>query len=262
MDSKVVAFSGKGGVGKSTCLIFLLKYLISERPELKKLVIDADPDANIADLINKHIEFRDTLAGKLRDYRVKIEKNMKTIYDGEKSAIENEIFNAMMSLEGFDLIEMGRMEGEGCYCLVNDILKHGIDIIAENYAVTLIDSPAGLEHFSRKTGRRVTDLIIVVDPTQMAMRTMRRIVSMTGELSLEFKNIWILGNRFADDKIEDYLLDEIDKFEDNKKIKYLGYFENNSEINRHNLLGKSLLKISEENEIYQKSKKLYEKIFE
>ncbi|MGV9173535.1 MAG: AAA family ATPase [Promethearchaeia archaeon] len=262
MNKKVVAFSGKGGVGKTTSLILFLKYLIKEHPKLKTLVIDADPDANIADLINKNVQFRDTLAGKMRDYRIQVEQDVKSIYDGKKSAIESEIFNALMKLDNFHLLEMGRMEGEGCYCFINNVLKHGIDIIAENYDVTLIDSPAGLEHFSRKTGRRVTDLIIVVDPTQMAMKTMNRIIELTGELELEFEKIWVLGNRFPNQKIEELLLGELEQYENNEGIKYLGYLKNNSEINRHNLLGKNLLNLSEENEVYQQAKKIYKKILE
>ncbi|MCK4238776.1 MAG: AAA family ATPase, partial [Candidatus Lokiarchaeota archaeon] len=50
---KIICFAGKGGVGKSTLAILFLKYLISKFPKQKTLVIDADPDANISDLINK-----------------------------------------------------------------------------------------------------------------------------------------------------------------------------------------------------------------
>lgn len=261
MEKKVIAFSGKGGVGKSTSLVLLLKYLINEQPDLKLLVIDADPDANIADLIGKKVKFRDTLAGKMRDYRIQVEQKASSIYDGKKSAIESEIFNAMIRRENFDLLEMGRMEGEGCYCFINNVLKHGIDLISENYDVSLVDSPAGLEHFSRKTGRSVTDLIIVVDPTRMAMKTLDRIIELTDELELEFKNLWVLGNRFSEE-IEKHLVEKVKEHEQDERVHYLGFFENNSEINRHNLLGENLLKISDSNQVYQQAKEIYGKLFD
>ena len=48
---KIVAFSGKGGVGKTTSLVLFLKYLIDSKKAKDILVIDSDPDANVADVI-------------------------------------------------------------------------------------------------------------------------------------------------------------------------------------------------------------------
>ncbi|MHA2268858.1 MAG: nucleotide-binding protein, partial [Promethearchaeota archaeon] len=54
---KIVSFSGKGGVGKSTLLVLMLKYLLEKYDNLDILVIDADPDANIGDIIGRDIHF-------------------------------------------------------------------------------------------------------------------------------------------------------------------------------------------------------------
>ena len=45
---KIISFSGKGGVGKSTLLVLMLKYILETKKNLDILVIDADPDANIS----------------------------------------------------------------------------------------------------------------------------------------------------------------------------------------------------------------------
>ncbi|MFX1309132.1 MAG: carbon monoxide dehydrogenase, partial [Promethearchaeota archaeon] len=42
---KIISFSGKGGVGKSTLLVLMLKYLLEKFKDLDILIIDADPDA-------------------------------------------------------------------------------------------------------------------------------------------------------------------------------------------------------------------------
>ena len=34
----------------------------------------------------------------------------------------------------------------GCYCFINDVLKKVIDTLSQNYDVTLLGAPAGLEH--------------------------------------------------------------------------------------------------------------------
>ena len=41
-----------------------------------------------------------------------------------------------------------------------------IDTLSKNYDITLVDSHAGLEHFVRKTGRNVTGLVVVTDPSK------------------------------------------------------------------------------------------------
>ena len=47
---KIIAFSGKGGVGKTTSLVLFLKYLL-EKNDKDILVIYSDPDENLADVI-------------------------------------------------------------------------------------------------------------------------------------------------------------------------------------------------------------------
>ena len=61
---KIVAFTGKGGVGKTTSLVLFLKYLIESKKAKDILVIDSDPDANVADVIGEEIKFCDTIGGK------------------------------------------------------------------------------------------------------------------------------------------------------------------------------------------------------
>ncbi|KKK41830.1 MAG: CobQ/CobB/MinD/ParA nucleotide binding domain protein, partial [Candidatus Lokiarchaeum sp. GC14_75] len=62
---KIISFSGKGGVGKSTLLVLMLKYILETKENLDILVIDADPDANIGDIIGKEIHFKETVGGKM-----------------------------------------------------------------------------------------------------------------------------------------------------------------------------------------------------
>jgi CO dehydrogenase maturation factor len=137
-------------------------------------------------------------------------------------------------------------------------LKNVIDTLAENYQVTLIDSPAGLEHFSRKTSRDVTDLIIVSDPSKMGIQTMKRILEVTNEVELKFEKIWVLGNRFSDDFHE--ILEKSVKNLTDKRVKLLGFLPNDEEIEKFNFEGKSLLELPENNPAFQKAEEIYSKI--
>ncbi len=60
---------------------------------------------------------------------------------------------------------MGRPEGSGCYCSVNDLLRYGIERISKDFDLTIIDCEAGPEQVSRRVTQGVDFLIIVSDAT-------------------------------------------------------------------------------------------------
>ena len=255
---KIIAFSGKGGVGKTTSLVLFLKYILDNKKAEDILVIDSDPDANVADVIGEEIKFCDTLGGKMKVLKDKIQGFKISPTTPKNQLIESDVYNCLIEMDEFDLLEMGRQEGEGCYCFVNDVLKKVIDTLSKNYEITLLDSPAGLEHFARKTGRDVTDLVIVTDPSKMGIHTMKRILEITDELKLQFENFWVLGNRFPDD-LKEVLEREIDK-SDRDNIKLLGFISNNDEISKLNLMDGNLLELSTNNTSYQEAKQIFAKI--
>ena len=258
MATKIISFSGKGGVGKSTLLVLMLKYIIESKKFENILVIDADPDANIGDLIGEEIHFKQTIGGKMTEIKERIQKQMISLDVPKNQVIEAEFYETLIEMDDFDLIEMGRGEGEGCYCSVNNTLKHVIDVIAKNYDVVLIDAPAGLEYFARKTGQDVSDLIIVTDASKMGFHTMERIIEITNEVQLDFKNILILGNRFPDD-MQTLLEDRVKNISD-KKVHFLGALPYNEEVSKINLTGENLLELPNENKLYNSARNLFVEI--
>ena len=255
---KIISFSGKGGVGKSTLLVLMLKYLLEKFKDLNILVIDADPDANIGDLIGKEIKFKETVGGKMAELKQKIQKRQIPLEVSKDQIVESEVFDSLIEMDEFDILEMGRGEGSGCYCSINNYLKRIIDVLAKNYDFVLIDAPAGLEFFARKTGQDVTDLVIVSDPSKMGIHTMKRILEVTKEVNLKFENIWILGNRFPED-LREILEKEVAEIKD-EDVKLLGFVSNSDEISRMNIVGENLLELPDESEAYKTAKELFNKI--
>jgi len=260
LSPKVISFSGKGGVGKSTLLVLMLKHVIETKKYENILVIDADPDANIGDLIGKEIKFIETIGGKMTKLQERIQKRQIPLEVSKNQIIESEVFDALIEMDDFDLIEMGRSEGEGCFCSVNNALKRIIDVLAKNYDIVLIDAPAGLEYFARKTGQDVTDLIIVTDPSKMGFHTMERIVEVSKEVQLKFKQILVIGNRFPGD-LEDIILKRIENIDDDR-LKFLGILPYDEEISTFNLTGDNLLALSNDNPLYKSAKALFASIVE
>ena len=256
--NKIIAFAGKGGVGKTTSLVLFLKYVLENKKAQDILVIDSDPDANVADVIGEEVKFCDTIGGKMKILKDKIQ-NMKLSPNTPKNQlIESDVYTCLIEMDDFDLLEMGRSEGEGCFCFINDVLKRVIDTLSKNYDLTLLDSPAGLEHFARKTGRNVTDLVIVTDPSKMGIHTMKRILEIIDELTLKFDNIWILGNRFPEN-LKDILVKEVENL-NRDRVKLLGFISNNEEISKINIIGGNLIDLPRENRSYQEVKEIFAKI--
>ncbi|KKN63984.1 hypothetical protein LCGC14_0496210 [marine sediment metagenome] len=255
---KIISFSGKGGVGKSTLLVLMLKYILETKENLDILVIDADPDANIGDIIGKEIHFKETVGGKMAVLKQKIQKRLIPLDVSKDQIIESEVFEALIEMDDFDILEMGRGEGEGCFCSVNNALKRIIGVLSKNYDIVLIDAPAGLEFFARKIGRNVTDLVIISDPSKMGIHTMKRILEITKEVDLLFENIWIVGNRFPDN-VKEILEKEVASINE-QNVKILGFISNSDEISKMNIIGENLLLLPEESDAYKTAKQLFRTI--
>ena len=90
---------------------------------------------------------------------------------GDKHVREVIYEKCMQQGEGFNLLTMGRPEGPGCFCGVNELLKYGIDSVATEFDVVLIDCEAGPEQVSRRVTRSIDELILVIEPTVRSVQT-------------------------------------------------------------------------------------------
>ena len=83
---------------------------------------------------------------------------------------------------GFDLLAMGRPEGPGCYCFVNNLIRGHLDRLARSYRHVVLDCEAGLEHLSRRTAGRPDLLVCVASRSRMAAETVQRSLGVYLEL--------------------------------------------------------------------------------
>ncbi len=85
----------------------MLKYLLEKNKKFNILVIDADPDANIGDIIGKEIKFKETIGGKMTALKGKIQKRQIPLDAPKDQIIESEVFSALIEMDEFDILEMG-----------------------------------------------------------------------------------------------------------------------------------------------------------
>ncbi len=241
----VVSVSGKGGVGKTTFTALTLKYLLDVASNLDILLVDADPDSNLPDVLG--IDVKRTVGDVVNE--VKDSKyDLPPDFD-KKLYLEKQIFEILEEGRGFDLLVMGVTEREGCYCLVNSLLTTIVGMLLENYDVILMDMPAGLEHISRRTDRDVDILYILADGSKMSMQTVLRIKDLSEKLLTRFKKIFLVGNM-----VSSKLTSAFEKIAQSANITFAGIIPYDEIVAEYNFEGKPLLDVPINSKAYDATK--------
>jgi len=236
-EGKVISVSGKGGVGKTTVAALLLKNFI-KKSDKTVLVVDADPATNLPDVLGVKIE---KTVGMIVDELKKKSLNGNAFTISKENLLEAWIHEILVETPQFDLLAMGRSEGEGCYCMVNHMLTKIIDSLSKNYDVTLMDMEAGLEHLSRRTDRDVDVMLIVSDLTKMGLMTAVRIKELAKEVHINFKEMFVIGNRIPIG-YEEKFRSEVEKL----GLKVAGSLPIDQNVIEFSLMGKSFLLLPED----------------
>ena len=200
--SKIIAFAGKGGVGKTTVATLVVRYLTSTG-KTPVLAVDADPNSNLGETMGIKVT---STVGDIRENFMKDPQGVpsgmdKTIYFG---LLMNQ---AIIETPHFDLLVMGRQEGQGCYCMVNNILNNFTEELSASYKYMVVDNEAGMEHLSRRTSGKVDMLYLVTDYSLRGLRAVRRIYDMLEGLKLSIKEMGIIVTR-GPEKLSDVFLAE------------------------------------------------------
>ncbi|HAM38604.1 MAG TPA: hypothetical protein DCP53_04310 [Elusimicrobia bacterium] len=189
----IIAVAGKGGVGKSTITALIIKHLI-KRGQTPVLAVDADPNANLGYYLGVEcdVSISDLREDEFKNNPTGISKvdwlDLKT----QECIIETN--------SGFDILVMGKPEGPGCYCAVNNLLRTFIKKIGQQYKFVVIDNEAGLEHISRRTNEEVDVLFIVAEPTKISLIAAENVKKTAEALGSKIKNKYLLINKKGIDK--------------------------------------------------------------
>ncbi len=203
--SKVIAMSGKGGVGKTTVSALVTRYFVKQQ-EGPLLAIDADPNSNLGETLGFEIE---KTVGDIRENFMKDPQSIPSGMD-KMLYLEMLVNQVLIEQKEFDLLVMGRQEGQGCYCMVNNILNRFAEELEGNYKYLLVDNEAGMEHLSRRTSGKVDILLMVTDYALRGLRAVGRINEMLDDLKLDVKHKGLIVNR-APETLNQAFLDEVEK---------------------------------------------------
>ena len=95
---------------------------------------------------------------------------------------------------------MGRGEGPGCYCSVNNMLRRFLGSLAAGYRHVVIDNEAGMEHLSRRTDHKVDLMLVVSDDTPAALKSSRKIADLARGLDVLRGRVGLVVNRVRADR--------------------------------------------------------------
>ena len=201
--SSVIAMAGKGGVGKTTVSALVVRYFTKHLND-PVLAIDADPNSNLGETLGLTIEKT------VGDIREDFMKDPQGVPSGMDKVLYLEMLMNQVLIEqnDFDLLVMGRQEGQGCYCMVNNILNRFSEELESNYKYLLVDNEAGMEHLSRRSSGKVDMLIMVTDYALRGLRAVGRINEMLDGLKLDVRQKGLVVNR-APDQLNQAFLDEV-----------------------------------------------------
>ena len=152
--------------------------------------------------------------------------------------IEYQIRLALVEGDTFDLIAMGRPEGPGCYCYINNVLRDVIDRLSVNYDYVVIDNEAGMEHLSRRTTRDVDVLFIMSDVTVLGIVTASRIKKLSEGLNLVVGKTYLVLNE-VENGIPESIKDQIRQ----QELDLIGAIPKDALVGEYALEGKSLFEL-------------------
>jgi len=199
---RVIAVAGKGGTGKTTTACLVTRYLANS-PHGPILAIDADPNSNLGETMG--IDVTKTV-GDIREDFMRDPQALPPAMD-KINYLEMLMNQVLIERKEFDLLVMGRQEGTGCYCMVNNILNRFSEQLSKNYSYLVVDNEAGMEHLSRRTSGRVDILLMVTDYSLRGLRALKRIHDMLGGLKLDIHDKGIIVTR-APAKLNDAFMAE------------------------------------------------------
>lgn len=248
---KTLVTIGRGGTGKTSFVALTAKYFI-EIDESPLLLVDADPDQNLGEMIG--VDLKEAGKKTISELLVEtfLEQGGTTIGVAPTERIENRIWSyGMLESDCFDFVALGTKWVEGCYCLPNAALKAALESLTKNYKYVLIDSPAGLEHLNRRIASKVDDIFDILDPSKKSFDHVERSHRIAKEVKIDFRNFYVVGGFRFPEGLEG-------QAEKPLKQKFLGKVAFDESVEKLVLAGKSLLELPSDSPAYVSIKKIME----
>lgn len=241
---RIIAVAGKGGVGKTTLCGLLIQYLC-ETGKKPVLAVDADANANLNEVLG--VETGVTL-GELREEieRAGVDPRYKIPAGITKAAyLESRLADALTEEDDYDLMVMGRSQGQGCYCFVNGIVQTQVQKLQSNYPYIVVDNEAGMEHISRGILPNMEIAILVSDCSRRGVQAAGRIAALMKELNFKPKTVGLIVNRAPEGGLDKGTMEEIEK----QGLNLLGVVPQDQNVYQYDCDGKPIVRLPKDSPV-------------
>jgi CO dehydrogenase maturation factor len=252
VETRSVALCGKGGVGK-TALAALLTRVLS-KGERKLLVVDADPVVGLPQALG--MEIVKTMADVSEEIIAAARAGGKKSEDEVISMVDYTVFEALIEGPGFALLAMGRREGEGCFCPVNDLLRDAIETLARNFDTILIDGEAGVEQINRRVTAQIDVPLIVTDASMRGIQAAALLRDVT--LKREAKGAGRIG--LVLNRVREGQEQQLRASAESLGLEVTGFIPEDDNITRHDLSGQPLLEIDPDSPALRAAREIARKL--
>lgn len=240
----IIAVAGKGGVGKTTLTGLLIQYLC-ESGKKPVLAVDADANANLNEVLGVGIE---CTLGELREEieRAGVDSRYQIPVGMTKQAyLEARLSDAITEEDDYDLMVMGRTQGQGCYCFVNGLVQTQIQKLQGNYPYVVVDNEAGMEHISRGLIPTMEIAILVSDCSRRGVQAAGRIAALMKELNFKPKTVGLIVNRAPEGKLDAGTMEEVEK----QGLTLLGVVPQDQDVYQYDCDGKPIVRLPKDSPV-------------
>lgn len=250
--ARIIALTGKGGVGKTTICSAFVRIIGETYPEAKILAIDADPAVGLSTALG--VEVKKTLDDIRREIIEKAQSGAGREAVELLGEVRYRIFDALVETDSFAFLAIGRPEGAGCYCAVNAYLKEVIEMVSKDFDYVVIDGEAGIEQINRRVMEKVNHLYLISDASKKGLQVAASIHEVAKEL-VQFEKCGLILNRVEDPEIVSYLISE-----GRTDIEILCVIPGDPAHARNDILGKSIFELNGDAPILRGAKEALDKM--
>ena len=205
-----VAFTGKGGAGKTTIAAILIHYLAGKGR--KVLAVDCDPDSNLAGALGFEGASKIVPICRMKDLirdRMGIKDKDPFLYKLNPK-IDDIPAEYTRTMGGISILVMGTVEkaGGGCVCPESIFLRNLLNrIMLKEDEDIVLDMEAGVEHLGRRTAEICGHFIVVVEPSAKSAQTAIKIDALARGLGA--KDVYAVANKVRSKEDSDFIAKEL-----------------------------------------------------
>src|SRR3989338_10092413 len=235
---KIIAVTGKGGTGKTTTSGLIIRSLLDNKAGAV-LAVDADPNSTLAETLGLKVE--DTISS-ICEETLNQKENLPAGMTKDRY-LEYRMQQSLLEKDCLSVLSMGRPEGPGCYCYVNNLLREMIKDLINDYTYTVIDNEAGMEHLSRKTMRKIDTLFVVSDFSVIGVRSAARIYNLACAMGINLGKSFLIVNKVKDG------IESLETEIKNSRLTLAGALPFDPEVEKMSLNGKSLFDLPHDSSV-------------